>query len=212
MYQGEIHQIGTPVELRASLGAKRLELRTADLRKAQVNSPGKPGQIRRIIDVQRFGDRLDLLVRDPDKDRKWVAEKLERAGLPAGEIRVDEPTLENTFVAKLRALGHKAGTVEFPARHDHGNLRGQVAIGAKTLVKEFGAFTAVRKSQPPDSERRSIWTSRSEWRGQNHNHQDALRAAGRNPRNDRTGGHRWNLRSEGVRQRNRVHVAKILVV
>src|SRR6266481_6772652 len=48
------------------------------------------------------------------------------------------------FVAKLRARGHKAGTIEFPARHDHGNLRGQVAIGAKTLVKEFGAFTAVR--------------------------------------------------------------------
>jgi ABC-2 type transport system ATP-binding protein len=144
MYQGEIHQIGTPVELRASLGAKRLELRTADLRKAASELSGETGPDKRIIDVQRFGDRLDLLVRDPDKDRKWVAEKMERAGLPAGEIRVDEPTLENIFVAKLRALGHKAGAIQFPARHDHGKLRGQVAIGAKTLVKEFGAFTAVR--------------------------------------------------------------------
>src|SRR5882672_9422332 len=107
MYQGEIHQIGTPVELRASLGAKRLELRTADLRKAASDLSGETGPDKRIIDVQRFGDRLDLLVRDPDKDRKWVAEKLERAGLPPGEIRVDEPTLENTFVAKLRALGQK---------------------------------------------------------------------------------------------------------
>src|SRR5712671_752145 len=144
MYQGEIHQIGTPVELRASLGAKRLELRTADLRKAASELSGETGPDKKIIDVQRFGDRLDLLVRDPDKDRKWVAEKLEHAGLLAYEIRVDEPTLENTFVAKLRALGQQAAPIEFPARHDHGNLRRQVAIGAKTLVKEFGAFTAVR--------------------------------------------------------------------
>src|SRR5258706_9154181 len=35
MHQGEIHQIGTPMEVRASLGAKRLELRTADLRKTE---------------------------------------------------------------------------------------------------------------------------------------------------------------------------------
>src|SRR5216684_4497335 len=41
MYQGEIHQIGTPVELRASLGAKRLELRTADLRKAASELSGE---------------------------------------------------------------------------------------------------------------------------------------------------------------------------
>ena len=35
MHQGEILQLGTPAELCASLGAKRIELRTADLRKAQ---------------------------------------------------------------------------------------------------------------------------------------------------------------------------------
>src|SRR6202163_728942 len=83
MYQGEIHQIGTPSELRASLGAKRLELRTADLRKAESELSGEAGPDKEIIDVQRFGDRLDLLVRDPDKDRQLVAEKRERAGLSA---------------------------------------------------------------------------------------------------------------------------------
>jgi len=56
MYQGEIHQIGTPVELRASLGAKRLELRTADLRKAASELSGETGPDKRIIDVQRFGE------------------------------------------------------------------------------------------------------------------------------------------------------------
>jgi drug efflux transport system ATP-binding protein len=144
MYQGEIHRIGTPMELRASLGAKRLELRTADLRKTEGLLSEEAGPDKEIIDVQRFGDRLDLLVRDPDKDLKMVTEKLRSAGVPVDEIRVDEATLENTFVARLRALGQKAETAEFPARHDHSNLRGQVAIGAKDLVKEFGAFTAVK--------------------------------------------------------------------
>jgi ABC-2 type transport system ATP-binding protein len=144
MYQGEIHQIGTPAELRASLGAKRLELRTADLRKTESLLSEEAGADKEIIDVQRFGDRLDLLVRDPDKDQQMVIDKLRNAGVPVDETRVDEPTLENTFVAKLRALGQKAATVEFPSRHDHSNLRGQVAIGAKDLVKEFGAFTAVK--------------------------------------------------------------------
>lgn len=47
MYQGEIHQVGTPTQLRASLGAKRLELRTADLRKAERELSGKLGRIRK---------------------------------------------------------------------------------------------------------------------------------------------------------------------
>jgi ABC-2 type transport system ATP-binding protein len=48
-------------------------------------------------------------------------------------------------VAKLRALGQKADTVAFPAKHDHTSLRGQIAVGATDLVKVFKAFTAVKK-------------------------------------------------------------------
>jgi ABC-2 type transport system ATP-binding protein len=59
-------------------------------------------------------------------------------------MRVDEPTLDSIFVAKLRALSQKAETAEFPAKQDHHNLRGQVAVGAKNLVKEFKSFTAVK--------------------------------------------------------------------
>ena len=94
--------------------------------------------------MQRFGDRLDLLVHDPDIEQKRVAEELSSAGVSIDEMRVDQPTLENTFVAKLRALGQSAETAEFPARHDHSDLRGQVAIGATNLIKEFGEFIAVK--------------------------------------------------------------------
>jgi len=144
MDQGKILKIGTPEELCASLGAKRIELRTADLRKAQSILSQETGPDKEIIDVQRFGDRLDLLVRDPDKEQPKVREKLEHAGLAVDEMRVGEPTLENTFVAKLRALGQTADAGEFPAKEDHTKLRGQVAVGATGLVKEFGAFSAVK--------------------------------------------------------------------
>jgi drug efflux transport system ATP-binding protein len=143
MHLGEILQIGTPTELCASLGAKRIELRTADLRKAEGVLSGGSGPDQDIIDVQRFGDRLDLLVHDPDKEQQWVTGKLKEAGLSVDEMRVDEPTLENTFVAKLRAPGEKADTAEFSAKQDHSSLRGQIAVGATRLVKRFGAFTAV---------------------------------------------------------------------
>jgi ABC-2 type transport system ATP-binding protein len=144
MHLGEILTIGTPAELCASLGAKRIELRTADLRKAESVLSEGSGPDKDIIDVERFGDRLDLLVRDPDKEQKWVTEKLKGARLSVDEMRVDEPTLDNIFVAKLRALSQKADTAEFPAKQDHHNLRGQVAVGAKNLVKKFKAFTAVK--------------------------------------------------------------------
>jgi ABC-2 type transport system ATP-binding protein len=145
MHQGELLQIGTPRELCASLGAKRIELRTFDLRKAETILSAKADPGRDILDVQRFGDRLDLLVVDPEKEMKIVREQLESAKLSVDEMRIDQPTLENIFVAKLRAAGQEAENVGFPGRHDHTHLRGQIAVGATNLVKTFGAFTAVNK-------------------------------------------------------------------
>jgi ABC-2 type transport system ATP-binding protein len=144
MYAGEILQIGTPAEMCASLGAKRIELRTADLRKAESLLSEGSGPDKDIIDIERFGDRLDLLVHDPAKEQEWIAEKLKGARLSVGEMHVDDPTLDNIFVSKLRALREKADTIEFPSRQDHNGLRGQVAVGAKNLVKKFKAFTAVK--------------------------------------------------------------------
>ena len=144
MHLGEILEIGTPEALCASLSAKRIELRTADLRKAESVLSEGSGADKPIIDVERFGDKLDLLVHDPDKEQKWITEKLKGVGLSVDEMRVDEPTLDNIFVAKLRALREKSDTSEFPARQDHSSLRGQVAVGAKNLVKQFKSFTAVK--------------------------------------------------------------------
>jgi ABC-2 type transport system ATP-binding protein len=144
IHKGEIRQIGTSAELRESLGAKRLEVRVDDLSKAERLLSGVSGPQQDIMDVERFGDRLDVLAHDPGKARRLVADLTSKAGLHVSDVRIDEPTLENVFVASLRALGQDSKESPFPGRHDHSNLRGQTAIGADNLTKQFGAFTAVK--------------------------------------------------------------------
>jgi len=144
MYGGRINQQGTPAELRASLHAHRLELSTPKLADAERILLKSSGPDREILDVQRFGDRLDLLAHDADRAKQFVEKELGAAGLSGFGFRVDEPTLENTFVATLRRLGAEVQAKPFPARHEHKDLRGQIAIGAKHLNMQFGAFTAVK--------------------------------------------------------------------
>ena len=143
LHKGEIRQLGTPVELRGSLRARRLEVHTEDVSRAERALSAAAGPDREIVDVQRFGDRLDLISRRPAEARRLVDEQLRAAGLRVGDVRVDEPSLENVFVANLRALGEEPQHAPLPSRHDHGDLRGQVAIAARGLTRTFGSFTAV---------------------------------------------------------------------
>jgi ABC-2 type transport system ATP-binding protein len=143
IHQGEIRQLGTPVELRARLDAKRMELRTPRLAEAEQLLSPLAGPDREMIDAQRFGDRIDVLVHHPEEGRRMVEEKLSAAGIAITDIRFDEPTLENTFVATLRALGQEIHDERFPGHRDRRAQREEVAIGAAHLTKQFGSFTAV---------------------------------------------------------------------
>jgi ABC-2 type transport system ATP-binding protein len=144
MHLGKIRQTGTPGELRNTLRAKRLELHVSNLGDAERVLSEISGLEKEIIDVQRFGDRLDLLAREPEWAKNILQEKLAAAGIRVDEIRIDEPVLENVFVATLRGLGQEVHANPFPCHHDHKDLRGQIAIGAKNLTKEFGTFAAVK--------------------------------------------------------------------
>ena len=144
MYNGLIQQTGTPSELRASLDAKRLEVLVENLGKAEQLLSEAENRSPDILDVQRFGDRLDVLAHDPKRAAQVLTQKLQSAGLPVTDIREDEATLENVFVARLRALGDTIRQTPFPRRKSHEKLRNQVAIGAGNLTRQFGAFTAVK--------------------------------------------------------------------
>ena len=141
MYEGTIHQTGTPRELRDSLGLRRLVVRTSDLGKAEDLLHKVAG----IQDAQRFGDRLDVMVEDEQAGEKITRETLEHANLEVNEITAASPTLENTFVAMLRRSGGEISAEPFPVKRAHQERkRDEVAIGAKNLTKRFGDFFAVR--------------------------------------------------------------------
>ena len=120
MHLGEIHQTGTPAELRDSLGMRRLEVHTDNLADAEDRLTEAEGGV--IGDVQRFGDRLDVIVKDPEAGRAAVEATLAKAAIAVRDIRVADPMLENTFVARLRAMGQELHAPPFPGRHPHRNL------------------------------------------------------------------------------------------
>ena len=144
MYDGVIRQTGTPAEIREQLGLQRLEVRAVDL--------GQLGQAEDILtripsinDVQRFGDRLDLMVANVEAGEKTTREALAAAGIEATEIKSGAPTLENSFVAKLRELGGELKVAPFPQRRQFRQRpEGAIAIDAENLSKRFGSFHAVK--------------------------------------------------------------------
>jgi drug efflux transport system ATP-binding protein len=137
VYEGRVHRTGTPAELRQGLGLQRLELRAADLRGAAAALDKRAG----IADVQRFGDRLDVLVPDVQAGERAVREALPGA---VESVRVAPPTLENTFVAILRGLAADTTVPAFPDARPHAPQGDAIAIGARGLRKRFGAFDAVK--------------------------------------------------------------------
>lgn len=141
MHDGEIHQVGTPAAIRTGLGLERLQVRSANLGQAEdvLNA------VAEIADVQRFGDRLDVMVRNAETGTAAVTKTLSESAIAVTEIKPASPTLENAFVATLRHLGGELRTPPFPQRRQFRQRpKDAIAIGARHLFKRFGKFNAVK--------------------------------------------------------------------
>ncbi len=140
IYEGEIQQIGTLSELRESLGLSRIEVRADELAKAErvLNQSGE-----QIVDIQTFGDRLDIMVTDAAQGEQQIRAILSQNNLSLKDLRQDEATLENVFVNRLRQQGSDPPYIEFPA-YRSGKEKGGLAIATQNLQKTFGDFQAVK--------------------------------------------------------------------
>jgi ABC-2 type transport system ATP-binding protein len=150
MSGGQIQELGTLAELRAHLGWQRLQVWTPHLAASEAllrQAISQGG----IADVQRFGDRLDVLVADAQRDAPQVQQLLQEQGLSPDQIEATAVTLENVFVARLRQQGSDPPFLPLPRRD---RPRGAtlatkasdvVAIGAQALSKAFGPFQAVKQ-------------------------------------------------------------------
>lgn len=87
MHQGVLHRVGAPADIKRSISSQRLELRTPDLAIAEQVLSGEARETTDIKDVQRFGDRLDVLVADPVVARSAVETLFRSKGMAIDRSR-----------------------------------------------------------------------------------------------------------------------------
>ncbi|MGA1133498.1 MAG: ATP-binding cassette domain-containing protein [Prochlorotrichaceae cyanobacterium] len=143
IYGGEIQEIGSLTDLRQSLGLQRLEVRADPLEHAEALLSQSPDYGANLVDIQTFGDRLDVMVTDPEQGQRHIRDLLSTHGLTLKALRLDKPTLENVFVNRLRQQGLDPPYLDFPASRG-GKVRGGLAINTDDLQKTFGSFQAVK--------------------------------------------------------------------
>ena len=124
------------------MGVTRLEVKVEPLARAEDVLGASP----EAGDVQRFGDRLDVMAPRPDAAEADMRQRAEAAGLRVTDVRRSQPTLENAFVGQLRKMRGSHSIPRFPKPSPPLN-RKDVVIGAKDLNKRFGSFQAVKDFQ-----------------------------------------------------------------
>jgi ABC-2 type transport system ATP-binding protein len=142
MERGKIYDIDTPARFRSKMGITRLEVKVEPLAQAEDILAASPA----AKDVQRFGDRLDVMAANPDAAEADIRQRAESNGLRVVEIHRSQPTLENAFVGQLRKMRGTHVIPRFPKPSPPVKTK-DVVIGAKDLNKTFGSFRAVKNFQ-----------------------------------------------------------------
>lgn len=142
MERGKIYDIDTPAHFRSKMGVTRLEVKVEPLAQAEDILSASP----EAKDVQRFGDRLDVMAPNPDAAETDLRRLAESKGLRITEIRRSQPTLENAFVGQLRKMRGTHVVPRFPNPSPPVKNK-DIVIGAKDLNKTFGSFRAVKNFQ-----------------------------------------------------------------
>ncbi len=149
MYDGQIHQTGTPKELQQDLLMQRLEVTvTASHNIDAIQDIVKTTKFNHISDIYLYGDHLEILAKDAQAAESELRDILSSKNLKIMKTIVSAPNMENVFVSRLRELGYsETQPMPFPLiRHESIENRSEqssIAIQAQHLTKDFGGFRAV---------------------------------------------------------------------
>ena len=146
MSEGKIQQCDTPTQVKASLGVQRLEVylpvaqldRAADILMKNVDLQDT------VSDVQRFGDRLDVLTNQPKETTQRIQSILKQQQLEIEHFTTDTPTLENTFVARLRELKGDNSAGKYPRIFRLGEIEREQQLEQKNSTK-FSVISVLLK-------------------------------------------------------------------
>jgi ABC-2 type transport system ATP-binding protein len=95
---GRLLAADTPQGLKRLMRGSVVEIVCPEIRRAFTVLKGVPG----VTEVQLFGDRLNAVVADPDRELPLVESAFAAAGLPIRQRRVLAPSLENVFISVTR--------------------------------------------------------------------------------------------------------------
>ena len=108
MNEGRILVADTPQNLKTIMKGTIIELVCEDIRKAA--SVLKSEQL--AMEVQAFGDRLNIVVDDEKKSMRKIVDALKRHSIEISDRRVVTPSLENVFISILSERNSKQAIVE----------------------------------------------------------------------------------------------------
>jgi ABC-2 type transport system ATP-binding protein len=100
MHGGRVIALGSPAELKTSLGVGRLlNLETSDLLASMTTLEGKPG----LQDIAVFGGGLHVKVEDDTAAIPVIRGALEQAGIKVLKLEAITPSMEDVFVSLIEA-------------------------------------------------------------------------------------------------------------
>jgi ABC-2 type transport system ATP-binding protein len=100
MYGGRVIALGSPAELKASLGAGRLlNLETSDLLPSMTALEGKPG----LLDIAVFGGGLHIKVDDEARAMDTIRAALGAAKIQVLRLEPITPSMEDVFVSLIES-------------------------------------------------------------------------------------------------------------
>jgi ABC-2 type transport system ATP-binding protein len=96
--QGRLMTADTPQSIRALMKGEVVEITAPEIRRVRDICRQVPG-----AEVQMFGDRLNVVVPNPQKDWPRIRGELQQAGITVAGWRSVVPSLENVFISLLKA-------------------------------------------------------------------------------------------------------------
>jgi ABC-2 type transport system ATP-binding protein len=101
MNGGKVLVADTPQSLKKIMKGTIIELVCSDIRRASSLLKGESV----VREVQAFGDRLNVVIEDPEKDVRRIVALLKKNDIELMDRRVVNPSLENIFISLLSGQG-----------------------------------------------------------------------------------------------------------
>jgi ABC-2 type transport system ATP-binding protein len=158
MRRGQIIASEAPSALKKTLAGVAVEM----IARPQTQAVARLREMPAVTQVQVFGERLHLLLRNGHQQAEDLPAQLASAGVTVTDFRTTTPSLEDVFIASIEDLrsadaprrplaplpadSHQSSVISNQSSlvTDHWSpITGRFAVRAENLTKRFDSFTAV---------------------------------------------------------------------